>query len=75
VRYRRHRAPGALVPDGDAGARCDAPPSPVPADPRTHWMCVELYEPRVAKKLSAENLVASIAGLLLQDHGIITAQG
>ncbi len=38
-------------------------------------MCVELYEPRVAKKLSAENLVASIAGLLLQDHGIITAQG
>lgn len=34
---------------------------------------VEFYEPRVAKKLSAEYLAASIAGLLLQDHGIITA--
>jgi putrescine aminotransferase len=34
---------------------------------------VEFYEPRVAKKLSAEYLAASIAGLLLEDHGIITA--
>lgn len=34
---------------------------------------VEFYEPRVAKKLSAEYLAASVAGLLLQDHGIITA--
>jgi putrescine aminotransferase len=34
---------------------------------------VEFYEPKVAKKLSAEYLAASIAGLLLHDHGIITA--
>ncbi len=34
---------------------------------------VEFYEPRVAKKLSAEYLAASVAGLLLQDHGVITA--
>lgn len=34
---------------------------------------VEFYEPRVAKKLSAEYLAASVAGLLLQDHGIIAA--
>lgn len=36
-------------------------------------MGVEFYEPRVAKKLSAEYLAASIAALMLQDHGIITA--
>ena len=34
---------------------------------------VEFYEPKVAKKLSAEYLASSIAGLLLNDHGIITA--
>ncbi len=34
---------------------------------------VRFYEPRVVKKLSAEYLAASVAGLLLQDHGIITA--
>ena len=34
---------------------------------------VEFYEPRVAKKLAAEYLASSIAGLLLNDHGIITA--
>lgn len=34
---------------------------------------VEFYEPKVAKKLSAEYLAASVAALLLQDHGIITA--
>lgn len=34
---------------------------------------VEFYEPRVAKKLSAEYLAASVAALLLEDHGIITA--
>ena len=34
---------------------------------------VEFYEPALAKKLSSEYLAASIAGLLLNDHGIITA--
>ena len=34
---------------------------------------VEFYEPRVAKKLAAGYLASSIAGLLLNDHGIITA--
>jgi len=34
---------------------------------------IEFYEPRVAKKLSAEYLAASVGGLLLHDHGIITA--
>ncbi len=34
---------------------------------------IEFYEPRVAKKLSAEYLAASVAGLLLEEHGIITA--
>ncbi|PKQ19551.1 MAG: putrescine aminotransferase [Actinobacteria bacterium HGW-Actinobacteria-6] len=34
---------------------------------------VEFYEPKIAKNLSHEYLAASVAGLLLQDHGIITA--
>lgn len=34
---------------------------------------VEFYEPKVAKKLSAEYLAASIAGLLLNDYKVITA--
>jgi putrescine aminotransferase len=34
---------------------------------------VEFYEPRVAKKLSGEYLGSAVAGLLLNDHGIITA--
>jgi putrescine aminotransferase len=34
---------------------------------------VEFCEPRIAKGLSQEYLAASIAGILLNDHGIITA--
>lgn len=34
---------------------------------------VEFYEPKVAKKLSGEYLASAFAGLLLNDHGIITA--
>ena len=34
---------------------------------------VEMYEPRVARGISHEFLAASIAGLLLQEHGILTA--
>ncbi|MDA3935296.1 MAG: aspartate aminotransferase family protein, partial [Actinomycetota bacterium] len=34
---------------------------------------VEFYEPKIAKSLSHEYLASSVAGLLLQDHGIITA--
>jgi putrescine aminotransferase len=34
---------------------------------------VEFYEPHLVKKLSAEYLAASVGGLLLEDHGIITA--
>jgi putrescine aminotransferase len=34
---------------------------------------VEFYEPKIAKELSKEYLAASIAALLLHDHGIITA--
>lgn len=34
---------------------------------------IEFYQPRVARKLSAEYLAASVAGLLLEEHRIITA--
>jgi putrescine aminotransferase len=34
---------------------------------------VEFYEPHMVKKLSAEYLAPSVGGLLLEDHGIITA--